>query len=165
LSAWCKVPGSKQGLCTSCLYRVERKLIDNRKFNFLNRAKATRALLTNRTHKGFYLVPLEYEDRRSPGAILLNAYTGEFQEIGAFPTPLEYLTEKEAVTIAVCSIRKKPAKRPVAELVYKASEQMKSRYRPVWKVTMVVGRSEIIRYVSQLGEVFTEITPLVVGGD
>jgi len=143
----------------------ERKLTENRKFSFLNRAKATRALLANRTHKGFYLVPLEYEDRRSPGAILLNAYTGEFQEIGAFPTPLEYLTEKEAVNIAVCSIRKKPAKRPVAELVYKASEQMKSRYRPVWKVTMVVGRSEIIRYVSQLGEVFTEITPLVVGGD
>jgi hypothetical protein len=143
----------------------ERKLIENRKFSFLNKAKATRALLINRNHKGYYLVPLEYQDRRCPGAILMNAYTGEFQEIGAFAHPLEYLTEEEAVNIAICSIRKKPEKRPVAELEYRASEQMKSRYRPVWKVTIVVGESELIRYVSQVGEVFTEITPVLLGGD
>jgi hypothetical protein len=143
----------------------ELKLIESRKFSFLNKAKVRRALLVNRNYKGFYLVPLEYEDRRSPGAILLNAYTGDFQEIGAFANPLEYLTEEEAVNIAVCSIRKNPLKRPVGELEYRASEQMKSRYRPLWKVTITVGKSEIIRYVSQLGEVFTEITPLLIGGD
>ncbi len=160
-----EVISAEAALALAAKHIKERKLIENRKFSFLNKAKATRALLINRNYKGYYLVPLEYEDRRSPGAIIMNAYTGEFQEIGAFANPLEYVTEEEAVNIAMCSIRKKPVKKPVAELEFRASEQMKSRYRPVWKVATFVGKSEIVRYVSQLGEVFTEITPLLIGGD
>jgi hypothetical protein len=143
----------------------ERKLGANKKFAFVNKTKPMGALLINKERKAYYLVPMEYEDRRVPGAILMNAYTGEFQEIGAFPRPLEYLTEDEAVRIAICSIRNRPATRPVAELEYRPSQQMRSRYRPVWKITVTVRETTIIRYVSQLGEVFTEITPSPLGGD
>lgn len=144
----------------------ERKLSRKKPFGFLKESRPSRAFLANRNAKGYYIVPFEYKDGRSPGAVLLNAYTGEFQEIGAFRRPLTYITEREAVRIALCTIGETSIGKPAAaELVFQASEQIKSRYRPAWKVTLLVGKRRIVRYVSQLREVFIELTPQRFGGD
>jgi hypothetical protein len=144
----------------------ERGLLKKKSFQFLNKAYPKRALLANRKFKGYYIIPFEFkESRRSPGAILLNAYTGEFQEIGAFPRPLEYLTDKEAINIALCSIRKKTVNRSAAELIFQISEQIRSRYRPIWKVTLWDREGTIVRYVDHIGQVYVELTPLLYGGD
>jgi hypothetical protein len=132
-----------------------------------------RALLANREYKAYYSVPFESRDKKSPAAMLLNAYTGEFEEVAVFPHPVEYLSREEAIKIALCSTRivpicTKPMRLPAkitAELVYKSSEQVKSRYFPVWQVTIPAKDTRIIRYISQLGEVFIDLTPLPYGGD
>ncbi len=160
-----EVISAEEALKLSLRHVKERKLAERKEFRYLSKTRPTRALLVNKRHKGYYIVPFEDENRRAPLAVLLNAYTGDFQEIGAFRHPIEYLSQQEAVDIAVCSIRKKPARRPVVELEYAVSEQMKSRYRPLWKVTMAEEKTPIIRYISQLGEVFTEVTPVPIGGD
>lgn len=144
----------------------ERKLYEKKPFWYLKETYPRRAFLTNKKYKGYYVVPFEFKkEKLSPGAILLNAYTGEFQEIGAFPRPLEFLSEEEAIQIAICSVRKKPTKPPLAELMFKICEQTRSRYRPIWKVSIPMEKITIIRYVSQLGQIYLELTSPLYGGD
>lgn len=151
----------------------ERKLVDRKQFGILKETLPKRALLANREYKAYYIVPFESRDKKSPAAMLLNAYTGEFEEVAAFPHPVEYLSREEAIKIALCSTRivpicTKPMRLPAkitAELVYKSSEQVKSRYFPVWQVTIPAKDTRIIRYISQFGEVFIDLTPLPYGGD
>jgi hypothetical protein len=144
----------------------QRKLHKKKAFSFLQETKPQRALLTNRKKGGYYLVLFELENRQlSAGAVLVNAYTGEFQEIGAFPEPLEYLTAKEAKEIGIASVRAKPDRPASAELVFKSAQQIRSRYRPIWRVIMEIDDRRVVRYVDHLGQVFVELTPLPLGGD
>lgn len=144
----------------------ERRLIDKKAFSFLRETRPRRALLANRDKGGYFLVLFESEGRRlTVGVVLINAYTGEFQEIGAFAEPLEYISEKEARTIAVQSIREKADVTATAELVFQSAEQIRSRYRPIWKVIMEINDGRITRYVDHDGQVFLELTPLSLGGD
>jgi hypothetical protein len=156
---------SERALTLAQRHVRERKLPAKKHFGFLRETSPTKALLVNGKFKGYYIVPFEHKDGRCPGAVVLNAYTGDFQEIAAFPRPLRYLTDREAVRIALCSIGKKPTQTPSAELVFRSSEQVRSRYRPIWKVVVPIGKTKIERYVSQLGEVFIELTPQSLGGD
>ncbi len=144
----------------------DRKLYEKKPYRFVRDTYPRRAFLVNEKYKGYYVVPFEFEkEELSPGAVLLNAYTGEFQEIGAFPRPLEYLSREEAIQIAICSVRKKPTKPPVAELMFEISEQTRSRYRPIWKVSIPVEEITVIRYVNQLGLTYLELTSPLYGGD
>lgn len=143
----------------------ERKLKEKKQFGFLRNTSPKKAFLVNGRFKGYYIVPFEQKDGRISGAVLLNAYTGNFQEIASFNRYMQYLSEREAVRIAVCTIGKKPSGKPSAELVFRSAEQIRSRYQPVWKVVVPVGKMKIERYVSQLGEVFIELSPKVLGGD
>ena len=139
----------------------------------MRETSAKRALLANKEHKAYYIVPFESRDQKSPAAMLLNAYTGEFEEVAAFPHPVEYISKEDAIKIALCSTRAvplctKPTRLPVnitAELVYKPSEQVKSRYFPIWQVTIPARDTRTTRYISQIGEVFVGLTPLAFGGD
>jgi hypothetical protein len=105
--------------------------------------------------------------------MLLNAYTGEFEEVAAFPHPVEFLSRESAIKIALCSTRAVPlctksARLPqniTAELVYKPSEQVKSRYFPIWQITIPTKDNRTTRFISQIGEVFVGLTPLAFGGD
>lgn len=154
-------------------YLKERNLVERKQFRVLRETSAKRALLANKEHKAYYIVPFESRDQKSPAAMLLNAYTGEFEEVAAFPHPVEYISKEDAIKIALCSTRAvplctKPTRLPVnitAELVYKPSEQVKSRYFPIWQVTIPARDTRTTRYISQIGEVFVGLTPLAFGGD
>ncbi len=144
----------------------ERRLIERKAFSFLRDTRPQRVLLANRQKGGYFLVLFDSEDRQlTMGAVLINAYTGEFQEIGAFAEPLEYISEEKAGAIAAQSIREKAAEPARAELVFQSAEQIRSRYRPIWKVTMQIDDRRIIRYVDHDGQVFLALTPLSLGGD
>jgi hypothetical protein len=144
----------------------DRKLSEEKRFEFLKKTYPREASLVNEKYKGYYIVPFEVEKGKSSlGAVLLNAYTGEFQEIGAFSAPLEYLSKEAAIRIAIRSIKQKPIKPPTAELVFKPSEQALSRYCPLWKVLIPVEGITIIRYVNQSGMVYPELTSLRLGGN
>jgi len=138
----------------------KRKLGEEKRFGFLKETSPREAFLVNEKHKGYYIVPFEVKKGRlSLGAVLLNAYTGEFQEIGAFSAPLEYLSKKAALQIAIRSVKEKPIKPPTAELVFEPSEQTRSRYCPIWKVFIPLQEITIIRYVNQSGSTYTELKP------
>ena len=136
----------------------KRKLGEEKRFGFLKETSPREAFLVNEKHKGYYIVPFEVKKGRlSLGAVLLNAYTGEFQEIGAFSAPLEYLSKKAALQIAIRSVNAKLIKPATAELVFEPSEHTRSRYCPIWKVFIPVKGITIIRYVNQSGSTFTEL--------
>jgi hypothetical protein len=168
-----RIISADEALKDTMRHLKERKLAQRKQFGILRETLPKRALLANREHKAYYIIPFESRDRKSPAAMLLNAYTGEFEEVAAFPHPVEYLSRDEAIKIALCSTRivpfcTKPTRLSAnitAELVYKPSEQVKSRYFPVWQVTIPAKGAKMTRYISQLGEVFIDLTPLPYGGD
>lgn len=168
-----KIISAEEAVEHAMRHLKERKLADKKQFAILKETLPRRALLVNREYKAYYIVPFESREKKIPAAMLLNAYTGEFEEVAAFPHPVEYLSREEAINIALCSARmapicEKPMRLPAgvtAELVYKPSEQVKSRYFPVWQVTIPAKDTRINRYISQIGEVFVGWTALPFGGD
>lgn len=103
-------------------------------YTILRQSKALRPLLVNPKHKGYYLVPLGYEEGKlSQGAILVNAYNGDFLEVGVFQKPFKYLSEDRAVKIAVdylcvCKYRREEIQ---VQLIFQPSEQTQSRFMPL----------------------------------
>lgn len=148
-------------------YVREMNLFRREPFAFLLKTRPKTAFLVNREFKGYYLVPFQSKDGLCPGAIILNAYTGAFQEVGAFARPLPYISEEEAIGIAACSARRGTPGPGAAELVFEYSEQTRSRYRPVWRVMVAAEREHpvLVRYVDQLGQVFVALTRPPLWGD
>lgn len=109
------------------------KLFDMKPYANLRQARALKPLLVNSAHGGYYIIPYGDERSRMAGtAILVNAYTGSFQEVGAFK-PISYLSKEEAVGNALKQLNIEKAKIADAELVY---EKAGNRYQPSWSVTV-----------------------------
>jgi hypothetical protein len=145
-------------------YVEQHKLAE--RYPDLQHARATRALLVNRTQNAYFLVPFESEGM-SRFVALINAHTGEFQEFGALNEPLRYFSEIDVLSMArssIVSTTQGPLSEATTELVYSRSLQMKNRYLPVWKVTVKAGEIPITRYITHRGEVLTEITQRPLGG-
>ena len=118
----------------------------------------------------YYLVPFGF--KREIGAcnaplarigIIVNAYTGDFEEIGAFRKAVRFLPESEAINIAAkamnfsdreikSSIRKKEI---TARMMYQPSEITHIRIYPFWRISV----KENILYVDQLGKLYPHIVP------
>ena len=131
-------------------------------YRILRNSKPLQPLLINPKHKGYYIVPLGYEEGAiSQGAVVVNAYDGSFQEVGVFERPIKYLAEKRAVRRAMkyLCLCQEARERVQAELTFQPSEQTQSRFLPVWAVT-VAGRTI---FVTQEAVVFEELTPLPLG--
>jgi len=112
------------------------KLYDLKPYENLRRAKALKPLLVNRARGGYYIIPYEEERSRLAGtAILVNAYTGNFQEIGAFK-PVSYVSKEEIIGNTLRQLNIEKAKTADAELVYTKSGKSDHRYFPSWKVTI-----------------------------
>jgi hypothetical protein len=94
-------------------------------------------------------------------SIIVNAFTGEFEEITAFGRPVSYLSDQEAIRIAKKTVRVPKAGRleAGAELIYQPSDITHIRTYPFWKVTL--GKKTV--YVDQLGKIYTKIKPSVPG--
>jgi hypothetical protein len=91
----------------------------------------------------YYLVPFanryEVDKTGSPLArlsILVNAYTGGFEELCVFPRPVRYLSESEVLAIAGRSLglSRREAGRMEVELVFRPLRPHVSSALPAWKV-------------------------------
>jgi hypothetical protein len=148
-------------------------------FAFLETSAPRRAILVNTTSgegvpeeiDQYYLVlwsreePLDDTQRIEGvrGAVIVNAYTGVFQEIAALFSPLDYTLSGEAEGKALddagfdcCVTDLQP--------VIQYSKQTRSRLLPVWRVEMEEEDPEgdkdaEVRFVPQTGPVFKSFRP------
>lgn len=116
----------------------------------------------------YYIVPygLEHEIEKcgvglTRVCVIVNAYTGAFEEIGTFGKPIRYLPEKEAITAVARALKLKREEimKVRANLMFQPSDITHIRIYPFWKV-MVRDRA---LYVDQLGKVYGTIKPCVPG--
>lgn len=139
----------------------EYKLYKKEPYSILQHNKLLQPLLVNRKYKGYYIVPLGYEKGQiSQGAVVINAYTGEFQEIGVFHMPVKYISRDRAIKLALsylCAC--KDVKKAMAELVFRHSEETQSRYLPAWQITYL----KQVVFVTMDGKVLDELTPIDPG--
>lgn len=107
----------------------------------------------------YYLVPFagryEIDKTGAPLArlsVLVNAYTGEFEELCAFSRPVRYLSEDEARAIAgrALGLGRRDLSRMELELVYRPLRAHVSTAQPAWYASI----DERAVHVSQLGEIF-----------
>jgi len=144
------------------------RLYEKDPYTILRNTKPLNPLLVNADYKGYYIVPFGYEEGKlSQGAILINAYSGDFQEVGVFKKPIKYLPEDRAVKIAIDYICFGRA-RTKARLIFQPSEQTKSRFLPVWQITAkktewIFFTKVATVYVTQEGKVFEKLTKLPLG--
>lgn len=135
----------------------EQKLHELDKFKAIQKAKPMEPLLVNKDYGGYYIVPYSTDGKTASMAVLVNAYTGDFQSIAAFK-PTTYLSKKLAVDIAIkhftdaTKLGPQPEP-PDAELVYPRGERVTSRIFPMWRVT--AGRESV--GVDQRQKVFTKM--------
>ena len=118
----------------------------------------------------YYLVPFGLEKETGPCdepvarlGIIINAYTGQFEEIGAFGKPVSYLPEMAAIKIAAKAlalpddqIDKMVSEREIsATMMFQHSELTHIRIYPFWKITI----KDKTLYVDQLGKLYNTIVP------
>ena len=85
--------------------------------------------------------------------VIVNGFTGDFEEVGSFGRPVTYLPEEDAITAAAQALNLQAKEMPVsaqAMLVYTPSTITQSRAYPFWKVIF----KDITLYVSQEGQVY-----------
>ncbi len=136
------------------------KLHELKSYGILKKAKALAPLLVNEKHGGYYIVPYSIKGQLAEAAVIVNAYTGNFQEVGAFKS-VKYMSRQEAVQIATTHLQKReisPQPESLSdkirtELIYPQGERVVSRYFPIWKVTI---NNKVIG-VGHQGKVYTKI--------
>lgn len=134
------------------------KLYDMKPYGILKGAQALKPLLVNRNHGGYYIIPYARKGQLAEAAVIVNAYNGGFQEVGAFK-PVEYMPEKEAVEIALKHVlgginpQAEPPGVPRAELIYPQGERVVSRYFPIWKVTV----NQTVIGINREGKIYTRM--------
>jgi hypothetical protein len=147
----------------------EKKLADIESYKVLANAKPLPPLLVNRNHGGYFIVPYSTDGKLAEAAVIVNAYNGDFEEVGAFK-PMRYLDEKEAANIALQTLKISPPSGPgginpqpeppkqmyAAELVFPEGQQVVSRYFPIWQIT--ANRKTV--GVTQQQQVFTRMPRL-----
>lgn len=115
----------------------------------------------------FYIVPfgLEREIDRTRISIIVNAYTGEFEEIGSFGKPIKYLPEKEAIYIIAkaMGLTRTEIRDVEARMIFQPSKQTHIRIYPFWEIKLKAMEHKRILYVDQNGIVHKQIEPSVPG--
>ncbi|WP_455203197.1 hypothetical protein, partial [Kaarinaea lacus] len=147
----------------------EKKLYELEPYKLLSKAKPLPPLLVNEKHGGYYVIPYSSDGKQAQVAVIVNAYNGEFEEVGAFK-PISYLSKQQAINIALQTIKvtppseegginpqpEPPADPDSVALVFPEGQRVVSRYFPIWKVT--ANRQTI--GVSQQKHVFTRMPRL-----
>ncbi len=160
-----KIITPEDALSYAAKWIKEHKLYEMKPYKVLKKAKPLEPLLVNRNYGSYYIIPYASEGGNARAAVIVNAYTGNFQEVGAFK-PVRYVPKQEAIDIALkyLNLQKpseaqginpqpEPPRTVNAELVYPVGEPTVSRYFPIWKVTAdrkVVG-------VSRQGKILTKM--------
>jgi hypothetical protein len=108
-----------------------------------------------------YIVPFCFEENLVSFSIIINAFNEEFGEIGSFEPPIRYLTKEEAIKVVLKTFKSKSKFKPEisARLIFQASRLSLSPLFPFWEISM----GEKIFYVTQKGQIFSQIYPLPPG--
>lgn len=111
----------------------------------------------------YYIVPYgyNYEIPQIRVSILVNAFTGDFEEVGAFGEPVGYLSEEDAINIAAIELELTPQEMEQAQaiLLFTPSAITHIGIYPFWKVTV----DDRYIYIDQTGTAHDEVTPSVPG--
>lgn len=116
----------------------------------------------------YYIIPFGFEHefgkcnvRLVRIAIIVNAFTGRFEEVGVFGKPIRYLPQKEAIGVVATALKLRIEDIPKAKatLMFEPSDITHIRLYPFWKVEV----RERIVYVDQLGKVYGVIKPSIPG--
>jgi hypothetical protein len=120
-----------------------------------------------KTNPRYYVVPLGLKREKSENepilarmSVIVNAFTGEFEEITTFGRAVRYLREKEAIAIAIKAMGLAQIPQELkAELMFMPSDITHIRAYPFWIITA----KNLTVYVDQLGAVYGRIKPSVPG--
>jgi hypothetical protein len=116
----------------------------------------------------YYIVPFGLSGERSRAGnplvrvcVLVNAYSGAFEEATAFGRPVSHLTEKEALAEVARALHITPAELTDAEatLLFRPSAITHVRAYPFWRIK--VGARTL--YVDQLGNLHSALRPSIAG--
>ena len=135
---------SQDAMSYAARWVKEKKLYDIESYKILAGAKPLEPLLVNEEYGGYYIVPYSRDGKLAQAAVIVNAYTGDFEEVGAFK-PVAYVTQKQAINIALQELKISPSSQIggvnpqpepgiKARLVHPQGEQVVSRYFPIWQV-------------------------------
>ena len=151
----------------------EQGLADNPRYALLGREDAVMAapLLVRDEMAGsegrdaplYYIVGFglrgetdEQGERLVRVAVLMNAYTGNLEELTAFGSPISYLTEAQARAVVARAMHLEPEqlKDAQADRMFQFGEISQIRSYPFWRIK--VGEKNV--YVDQLGQVYTKLS-------
>ncbi|HTT48918.1 MAG TPA: hypothetical protein VMG39_13055 [Pseudolabrys sp.] len=115
----------------------------------------------------YYIVPFGIHSESERGkqltrvSVLLNGYSGAFEEATAFGKPVHYLTRDEALTMAATAlhISRNALGDVKATLVFQPSRASHIRAFPYWEIVY----KDRTFYMDQIGEIFTKL--LSIPGD
>jgi len=116
----------------------------------------------------YYIVPFGFKQEiheRGSGlarvCVLVNAYTGAFEEVTAFGSPIRYLPREEALGVVAAALQTSPERLRDAEttLMFQPSDITHVRTYPFWQVK--IGRRTV--YVDQLGQLYGKLLPSIPG--
>jgi hypothetical protein len=116
----------------------------------------------------YYIVPFalrrEWGDRGGRLArvcVLVNAFTGDFEEITAFGGPVEYLSREEALNVVGSALRtdRRGLRDAEVTLMFQPSDITHVRTFPFWRIK--VGAKTF--YVDQLGKFYGKLLPSIPG--
>jgi hypothetical protein len=125
----------REALQAAARWIKELELTKISHFRNLAENKPLEPLLVNPERAGYYLIPYSQDGRTATFAVMVNAYTGQFQEATAFAAR-RYLPEKEAVDAAVRGLSIEAPKSVKAVAIYSPSAGLGTRYAPVWRVAV-----------------------------
>ncbi len=163
-----EIINEKNALELAARWIKELKLYEKQPYAVLRKIKPLKPLLVNQEQKGYYIIPYGYRDGGyAEAAIILNAYNGDFQEVGVFEKPFKYLTEEDAAHYAIDYLCLCGGKAE-AQMVFEPSEQTSSRFLPVWKMKVskrrwIFFKKTAYAFVNQEGLAFKEFTILPLG--
>jgi hypothetical protein len=116
----------------------------------------------------YYIVPFGFKQEvheRGSGlaraCVLVNAYTGAFEEVTAFGSPIRYLPREEALGVVAAALQTSPERLRNAEttLMFQPSDITHVRTYPFWQVK--IDRRTV--YVDQLGQLYGKLLPSIPG--
>jgi hypothetical protein len=125
----------------------------------------------DRRHEGpiaYYVVPFGVRGENERGrptvrvSVLVNAYTGDFEEATVFGRPIHYMTREDALEVAakVFHVDREQIEHAEATLMFQPSKVSHIRAYPFWRI----GFRDRSIYIDQLGEVFGRLE-LSIPGD
>ena len=111
-----------------------------------------------------FIVPYGLKDEQNPAGvpitrlcILIDAVTGEFEEVATFGKPIAYLERETDIRIVASALRVPENQLHVtdASLMFQSSEITHLRVYPFWRIVV----DKRVYYVDQEGKLYNDIPP------